>query len=288
MTFPLSVLSGATIADADLEGMTAAQVNAYGTLLPRHLAVYEFRTVTGNLSIDDVIRSQHFGGVVDNARPATCIGDFDSFNASDKGIRISYPTGAIGEEKVRLDDLFDLGHADHGGDDTDVVVYVWLTEKVKAGANTHALVGYGYQTTVDAQWMFDFDGAGDNYRIRLIPDGGGTCTFNFGGITNNEPTLFAFHLKPVSTGSAFFKVDAYLNGVKVGEGDTTPAWPLNDLSAVSWLGNPPYPIIGRRGGYNVGHEVVIHTVGLARITEHDDVAAFLAAEYALNATALAA
>ncbi len=84
-----------------------------------------------------------------------------------------------------------------------------------------------------------------------------------------------------------FQVDAYLNGILHQTASTFPPYPFLDISGASWAGNPAHPIIGRRSGYSMGHDAVVHGIGLARITEHDDVAAFLAEEYALNATALA-
>lgn len=287
MSFPTNILTGTTIADADLPGLQAAQVNPYGTLLRRHISVQEFRALSGNLAINDTIPSRHFGGVVNGDNPATCIGTFDNYAASDKGLRLLYVTGAITERKIRLPDQFDLNHADHGGNATNILMYFWLTEKVRATANIHAIAGYGYQTTSAAQWMFDYDGAADNYRIRVANAASGYCTKDFGPFADDAPTLVGVHIRPIIAGSNFWKITGYVNGVSVGDGDITPAFPFKDLSAVDWLGNPPYPIIGRRGGYNVGHDCVVHTVGLARITGDDDVAAFMAAEYAKNAAALA-
>ncbi|MGR3452953.1 hypothetical protein [Pseudooceanicola sp.] len=287
MTFPTTIMTGVTIADADLDGLQAAQVNPYGKLLPRQIAANEFRAVEGNLAINDTMRSQHFAGIVDNANPATCIGTFDNYSASDKGLRLVYATGALDERKIKLQPQFDLNHADLGDDDANLLIYMWLTEKAAAISGTHAIAGYGVATSEFAQWYFDYI-VGTGYRFRCM----GTpytaqAQITFGELADDTPALLAAHLYPDAVDPTTFKCDAYLNGVLHQTASAKPDYPFNDPSGATWAGNPAFPILGRRSGYTTGHDVVVHGIGLARITEHDDVAAFLAAEYALNAAALA-
>ncbi len=289
MTYPTTILSGLTVADADLAGVRAAQVNPYGRLLPRSMSAFEFRAVAGNLAINDQVRSQHLKGQLNNENPAICIGNFNNYAAANKGLLSSGQE--VYSQKIQLPAHFDLRNSMYDASNTNVLIYIWLTQKTKATSGSHSITGYGYANVTNAQWYLAYNlNSGAGYQMRVVSSGLSLVGHDFGEIADDTPTLFGLHCRPVEDDPLRFTVDAYLDGVLAGTSATKGVWPINDLSGFDgWLAQPDCPVIGYRGGYNnLGHEIVVHSLGMARITEFDDVAAFMADEYAANAAALAA
>ncbi|WP_146592195.1 hypothetical protein [Puniceibacterium confluentis] len=274
MSFPTMVL-GATISDADLPGLQAAQVNPYGPLLPRTVAAYEFQALTGDLAISDTVASQTF-----LANPATVSGAFANWSAGDKGLRLNVPTGAINEQKIELPAQFDLNDPSNGADDANLLVTIWITQKAAAGSGLHAIAGYGVQVGEFAQWYLDFNAATPGYRFYVI----GTpytvqAQIQFGPLADDVPTLFAAHIHPDPLEPGCFLVDAYLDGEFFATSAVSPDYPFNAPDGASWGGYPEAPVLGRRTGYGTGHDVVVHSLVLSRVVASNDVPTYLSDLY---------
>lgn len=263
---PTPYLQGTgTVPEATALLLRGIQTDAYGEVLGGHKAIFDpvQSGLTTTIPNGGTLSNLVVGGA--SAGPAVGTLSAGTAIAAAKGIDFSSSVGAY--EYLKLPSCYDLNTL---GSEPSVVISKWITPK-NTGASLNFITGFAYQVGSECQWAVAQDNTANRLRV------GTYGLWVYVPVTVNVPVLITIFVQRTGAGTFAFKV--YKNAEFVGSVSST--YPFR--SPVS--GSPaPVPSIGWGSSWAANWLGVTHRSQLIKVDPAFDIAAWLAAEIAANAS----